>query len=109
MYRKHKCTGKLLKMLKHCTMACTGNISVPEVNVTCLRELKIIGGTTPHLLRATGILSLPESCRSRFPSATSSLAHPLPLSLTFLSFAALAVFNALSCFLLLLLDRKSTR
>src|SRR6266511_2489818 len=60
----------------------------------------------PQLLRVTGILSLPESCRSRFPSATSSLAHPLPLSLTFLSFAALAVFNALSCFLLLLLTRS---
>src|SRR6266540_1296503 len=57
----------------------------------------------PQLLRATGILSLPESCRSRFPSATSSLAHPLPLSLTFLSFAMLAVFSALSCFLLSLL------
>src|SRR5438105_1274166 len=59
-----------------------------------------------QLLRATGILSLPESCRSRFPSATSSPAHPLPLSLTFLSFAALAIFNALSCFLLLLLTRS---
>src|SRR6266540_6458372 len=60
----------------------------------------------PQLLRATGILSLPESCRSRFPSATSSLVHPLPLILTFLSFAALVVFNALSCFLLLLLTRS---
>src|SRR5438132_8019712 len=59
-----------------------------------------------QLLRATGILSLPESCRSRFPSAMSSLVHPLPLSLTFLAFAALAVFNALSCFLLLLLTRS---
>src|SRR5438132_4843416 len=60
----------------------------------------------PQLLCATGILSLPESCRSRFPSATSSLAHPLPLSLKFLSFATLAVFNALSCFLLTLLTRS---
>src|SRR5881394_3862033 len=60
----------------------------------------------PQLLRATGILSLPESCRSRFPSAISSLAHPLPLSLTFLSFAMLAVFSALSCFLLTLLTRS---
>src|SRR6266511_3028969 len=57
----------------------------------------------PQLLRVTGILSLPESCRSSFPSATSSLAHPLPLSLTFLSFVMLAVFSALSCFLLSLL------
>src|SRR6266508_4919940 len=93
-------------MLTHFTMACTENVSVPELNLTCLRELKTVGGTMPHLLRATGILSLPESCRSRFPSATSSLAHPLPLRLTFLSFAALAVFNALSCFLLLLLTRS---
>src|SRR5438128_9280545 len=97
-------------MLTHLTMACTihriENVSVPKVNLTCLRELKTVGGTMPHLLRATGILSLPEFCRSRFPSATSSLAHPLPLSLTFLSFAALAVFNALSCFLLLLLTRS---
>src|SRR5438552_15239383 len=60
----------------------------------------------PQLLRATGILSLPEPCRSRFPSAMSSLAHPLPLSLTFLSFAALAVFRALSCFLFTLLTRS---
>src|SRR6266540_2492412 len=60
----------------------------------------------PQLLRAMRILSLPESCRSRFPSATSSLAHPLPLSLTFLSFAALAVFSALSCFLFTLLTRS---
>src|SRR6266498_451960 len=60
----------------------------------------------PHLLRATGILSLPESYRSRFPSAMSSLTHPLPLSLTFLYFAVLAVFYALSCFLLLLLMRS---
>src|SRR5436190_3140392 len=97
---------KLLKMLIHFTMACTGNVGIPEVDLTCLRELKTVGGTTPHLLRATGMLSLPESCRSRFPSATSSLAHPLPLSLTFLSFATLAVFNALSCFLLTLLTRS---
>src|SRR6266540_2877293 len=95
--------NKLLKMVTHCTMASTGNVNVLEVNLTCLRELKIIGGTTPHLLRATGILSLPESCRSRFPSAMSSLAHPLPLSLTFLYFAALTVLYALSCFLFLLL------
>src|SRR5438876_6892224 len=87
-------------------MASTGNVSVPEVNVACLRELKIVGSTIPHLLRATGILSLPESCRSRFPSATSSLAYPIPLSLTFLSFATLAVFNALLCFLLTLLTRS---
>src|SRR5438128_12305188 len=59
-----------------------------------------------QLLRATGILSLPESCRSRFSSATSSLTHPLPLSLMFLSFATLAVFSALSCFLLTLLMRS---
>src|SRR6266508_3602312 len=89
--------NKLIKMLTHFTMACTGNVSVPELNLTCLRELKTVGGTTPHLLRATGILSLPESCRSRFPSATSSLTHHVPLSLTFLSFVALAIFNALSC------------
>src|SRR6266542_1507487 len=60
----------------------------------------------PHLLRAMGILSLSESCRSRFPSATSSLAHPIPLSLMFLTFATLAVFSALSCFLLTLLTRS---
>src|SRR6266540_3058811 len=60
----------------------------------------------PHLLRATGILSLPESCRSRFPSVTCSLVHPLPLSLMFLSFAALAVFSVLSCFLITLLMRS---
>src|SRR6266508_3012076 len=59
-----------------------------------------------QLQRATGILSLPESCRSRFPSATSSLAHPLPLSLMFLFLAALAVLNALLCFLLLLPTRS---
>src|SRR6266542_3436840 len=86
MYRKRKFTG--------------------AKNLTCLRELKTIGGTTPHLLRATGILSLPESCRSGFSSATSSLAHPIPLSLTILSFATLAVFSALSCFLLTLLTRS---
>src|SRR6266540_4940843 len=60
----------------------------------------------PYLLRATGILSLSESCCSRFPSAMSSLAHPIPLSFTFLSFATLAVFSALSCFLLTLLTRS---
>src|SRR5881394_3634761 len=60
----------------------------------------------PHLLHATGILSLPESYCSRFPSATSSLARPIPLSLTFLSFATLAVFSALSCFLLTLLTHS---
>src|SRR5436190_24123060 len=60
----------------------------------------------PHLLRATGILFLPQSIHSRFPSATSALAHPVPLSLTFLSFATLAVFSALSCFLLTLLTRS---
>src|SRR5881394_4083649 len=97
---------KLLKMLIHFTMACTENVGIPELDLTCLRELKTVGRTTPPLLRATGILSLPESCRSKFPSATSSLAHPLPLSLTFLSFAMLAVFNALSCFLLFLLTRS---
>src|SRR5438128_12649567 len=59
----------------------------------------------PHLLRATGILFLPQSIHSRFPSATSSLAHPFPLNLTFLSFATLVVFSALSCFLLSLLTR----
>src|SRR6266540_5766881 len=79
---------KLIKMLIHFTMACTGNVGIPELDLTCLRELKTIGCTTPSLLRATGILSLLESCRSRFPSATSSLAHPLPLSLTFLYFTA---------------------
>src|SRR6266540_2368394 len=57
----------------------------------------------PHLLRATGILFLLQSIHSRFPSATSSLAHPFPLSLTFISFATLAVFSALLCFLLTLL------
>src|SRR5438105_10020113 len=97
---------KLLKMLTHFTIACTGNVSVPELNLTCLRELKTVGGTTPHLLRATGILSLPECCRSRFPSATSSLGNPVPLSLTFLSFATLAVFGVLLCFLLTLLTRS---
>src|SRR5881394_1436220 len=60
----------------------------------------------PHLLHATGILSLSESCRSRFPSTTSSLTHPVPLSFTFLSFTTLAVFSALSCFLLTLLTRS---
>src|SRR5881394_4501199 len=60
----------------------------------------------PHLLRATGIPFLPQSIHSRFPSATTSLAHPFPLSLTFLSFAMLAVFSALSCFLLTLLTRS---
>src|SRR6266498_3890129 len=60
----------------------------------------------PHLLRATGILFLPQSIHSRFPSATSSLAHPFPLNLTFLSFATLVVFSALSCFLLSLLTRS---
>src|SRR5947207_10789231 len=101
---QRKATGwRCSKMLTHFTMACTENVSVPELNLTCLRELKTIGGTTPHLLRATGILSLPESCCSRFPSATSSLAHPVPLSLTFLSFATLAIFSALSCFFLTLL------
>src|SRR5438128_5719757 len=33
---------------------------------------------------------------------------PIPLSLTFLSFATLAVFSALSCFLLTLLTRSFT-
>src|SRR6266542_1858485 len=60
----------------------------------------------PHLLRATGILSFSESCRSRFPSAMSSVAHHVPLSFTFLSFTTLAVFSTLSCFLLTLLTRS---
>src|SRR6266540_7034217 len=60
----------------------------------------------PHLLRATGIFFLPQSIHSRFPSVTSSLAHPFPLSLTFLSFVTLAVFSVLSCFLLSLLTRS---
>src|SRR5207244_10939406 len=49
---------------------------------------------------------LPQSIHSRFPSVTSSLAHPFPLSLTFLSFVTLAVFSVLSCFLLSLLTRS---
>src|SRR5438105_13836532 len=60
----------------------------------------------PYLLRAMGILFLPQSIHSRFPSATSSLAHPFPLSLTFLSFATLAVFSAFLSFLLSLLTRS---
>src|SRR5881394_189598 len=60
----------------------------------------------PHLLRATGIPFLPQSIHSRFPSATSSLAHPFPLNLTFLSFATLTIFSPLSCFLLSLLTRS---
>src|SRR5438128_10409327 len=49
---------KLLKMLIHFTMACTGNVGIPEVVLKFLREFKTDGRTTKPLLRATGIHSL---------------------------------------------------
>src|SRR5438128_7414307 len=67
---QRKATGwRYSKMLTHFTMACTGNVSVPELNLTCLRELKTIGGTTRIYCVQRGYFSLLS------PAAPASLAR----------------------------------
>ena len=59
---------KLIKMLIHFTMVCTGNVGIPELDLTCLRELKTVGGYNAASTACNG---------DTFPSSVLPLQIPL--------------------------------